>query len=194
MKMRDAIHAPCNEYDPEEPVIEAIAQRDRFAFEEFVRRNSGWVRSVAFGVLGNAEDLDDVCQCIWKNVWNKTQTITETSKWKSWLYIIARNVAVDSGRERTRRRRMASRLLSESNGPASAGSASERAIREERKAVVFDAIARLPALYREPFVLRHLEEMSYKQISDVMSLPVDTVETRLVRARRMLRDALRGEV
>jgi RNA polymerase sigma-70 factor (ECF subfamily) len=60
--------------------------------------------------------------------------------------------------------------------------------------VVLEAIRALPALYREPFVLRHLQGWSYRQIAETMGLPVDTVETRLVRARRLLREALDGKV
>jgi RNA polymerase sigma-70 factor (ECF subfamily) len=59
---------------------------------------------------------------------------------------------------------------------------------------MLEAIAALPELYREPFVLKHLEDMSYKQIGELLDLPPDTVETRLVRARRLLRDRLAGRV
>jgi RNA polymerase sigma-70 factor (ECF subfamily) len=48
----------------------------------------------------------------------------------------------------------------------------------------------MPAIYREPFVLRHLEDWSYRQIAETLDLPVDTVGTRLVRARRMLQETL----
>jgi len=49
----------------------------------------------------------------------------------------------------------------------------------------------LPVAYREPLLLRCLRSMSYQQISDVLELPVTTIETRLARARRMLREELR---
>ena len=59
---------------------------------------------------------------------------------------------------------------------------------------VLAAIGGLPELYREPFVLRHLEGWSYARIGETMNLPVDTVETRLVRARRLLRETLKGRL
>ena len=67
-------------------------------------------------------------------------------------------------------------------------------VRSETHQRVLNAIAGLPEIYREPFVLRHLEDWSYKQIAEAMDMPVDTVETRLVRARRLLREALKGRV
>jgi DNA-directed RNA polymerase specialized sigma24 family protein len=48
--------------------------------------------------------------------------------------------------------------------------------------------AELPDGYREPLLLKCLQDMSYKQIGDVMGLPDTTIETRIARARRMLRD------
>ncbi len=68
------------------------------------------------------------------------------------------------------------------------------AIQSEVLKEVLDAIAGLPLIYREPFVLRHLEEWSYAEIGDVLNLSVETVETRLVRARRLLREMLQGKV
>jgi RNA polymerase sigma-70 factor (ECF subfamily) len=52
----------------------------------------------------------------------------------------------------------------------------------------------LPAIYREPFALRHLEGWTYAEIGTVLDLPLETVETRLVRARRLLREMLSGKV
>jgi RNA polymerase sigma-70 factor (ECF subfamily) len=66
-------------------------------------------------------------------------------------------------------------------------------VEAERQDRVLSAIQGLPAIYREPFVLRHLNDWSYQQIADLMGLPVDSVETRLVRARRLLREALARE-
>jgi RNA polymerase sigma-70 factor (ECF subfamily) len=64
--------------------------------------------------------------------------------------------------------------------------------REQRREVLA-AVQGLPALYREPFVLRHVNGWSYREIADVMGMPIDSVETRLVRARRFLRESLRDK-
>jgi RNA polymerase sigma-70 factor (ECF subfamily) len=63
----------------------------------------------------------------------------------------------------------------------------------EEHRTVLAAIEALPALYREPFVLRHVSGLSYKEIAEVMAMPVDSIETRLVRARRLLREALKAQ-
>jgi RNA polymerase sigma-70 factor (ECF subfamily) len=176
--------------DSELPFIEAILDGDRCAFEDFVRRQHRWVRGVIFGVLGDTDRVDDVLQVVWANVWNQATTLTDPRRWRTWLYRLARNAAVDAGREITRRRHLTRGFLEASRvGTLRAGQPDS-----EQQEMVLQTIRALPALYREPFVLRHLEGWSYRQIAEVLEMPIDTVETRLVRARRHLREALKDRL
>jgi RNA polymerase sigma-70 factor (ECF subfamily) len=194
MHMAERIEAP----DAEQPVIEAIRSGDRYAFDELVRRHNGWVRGAVFGVMGDRDGLDDVVQQVWTGFWQRAGELRDVNRWRPWLYRLARNAALDAGRKITRRKRIGDA----SREPVDAPTTEIRAAVEpdtnveysERRGVVFDAIRALPTLYREPFVLRHLNEWSYQQIADVMDMPVDSVETRLVRARRLLREMLKDKV
>lgn len=185
-----AMHRP-DEVDMEAPVIEAVLAGDRFAFEELVRRHDRWVRSVVFGALADRSALDDVVQQVWTTAWRRIGELRDPTRWKPWLYRLARNAAYDAGRELKRRRQLAQAGTGSAGGTASFDAGS---IDEEQRRLVLSAIEALPAIYREPFVLRHVNGWSYQRIGDVMGLPVDTVETRLVRARRLLREALEGKV
>lgn len=178
-----------DEYDQDQPLIEAIRQGDRFAFEDLVRRHGSWVRSVVFGVLGSRDGAEDVVQQVWTAVWQRIPGLRDTRRWRPWLYSLARNAALDAGRQLTRRREQVRSLVGEAARTASAACSDV----SERHAAALEAIQSLPALYREPFVLRHVNGWSYKEIAGVMDLPVDTVETRLVRARRLLRETLRDK-
>lgn len=178
--------------DPELPVVQAILQGDQSAFEDFVRRHQRWVRGVVYGVLGDSETLDDVTQQVWSSVWRQLSTLNDPARWRSWLYRLARNAAMDVGREASRRKRMHRGLVEHlQSKPRTAPRSDDTA--GERYGMVLEALRSLPGLYREPFVLRHLEGWSYQQIADVLCMPVDTVETRLVRARRHLREALQHQ-
>ena len=64
------------------------------------------------------------------------------------------------------------------------------ALRNAELRVLGDALAALPAQYREVLVLRELEELSYKQIASVIDIPIGTVMSRLSRGRRLLREQL----
>ncbi len=180
--------------DPELPVVEAIAVGDRAAFEEFVRRQGKWVRGVIFGVLGDPERVDDVSQQVWSAVWQQAVTLKDPQRWRSWLYRLARNAAMDAGREITRRRQLNRGFREQRRNDQTADRPDRAAVSSEQYQVVSEAIRALPALYREPFVLRHVQGWSYREIADLLDMPVDTVETRLVRARRQLREALRERI
>lgn len=177
--------------DPEIPVIEAIQQGDPHALAELMERHGGWVRGVIFGVLGRRDEVDDVAQRVWMQVWREAHRLDDPVRWRVWLYRITRNAAIDAGRRRVRRRRLIDTLLRRyARRSIGTPSADAPIVASERREAMMQAIEKLPELYREPFVLRHLEDWSYAQIAEAMDLPLDTVETRLVRARRLLRQQL----
>lgn len=194
-EMTMAVPAEC---DAETPVVEAIRRGDRHAFAEFTRRQGRWVRGVVLGVLGDRDRVDDIAQQIWMSVWNRVGELRQVERWRPWLYRLSRNAALDAGRSQTRHKQ-AVKEFAELAAPRAAAVAphagpADKLIEAEQRALVLEAIRSLPALYREPFVLRHLEEWSYRQIAELLELPVETVETRLVRARRLLREMLQGKV
>ena len=171
-------------------LIEAAQRGERSALDAFVRRHDRWVRSVVYATVGNSWLVDDIVQHVWTRVCEQIGTLIEPARWRGWLYTMARNAAIDAGQKAARdRKRRTSAELADLAGDRQSDPA-RSAIRDEQHRRVLSAIRGLPAIYREPFILRHMEDWSYAQIGEALSLPVDTVETRLVRARRLLRSAL----
>jgi RNA polymerase sigma-70 factor, ECF subfamily len=199
--------------DLDRPLFEALRAGDDSVLPELMQRHGRWVRGVIFAVLGQSRDLEDVNQQVWLAVWRRAATLDDVGRWRWWLYRLAHNAAIDAGRRATRQKSLWKRLAQWagraeamtaggwsaaglSGGGGGAGRASggaARLILEEEHQRALRAIAGMPAIYREPFVLRHLEGWNYRQIAQTLGLPVDTVETRLVRARRMLREQLERE-
>lgn len=174
-------------------LIVAAQRGERSALDVLVRRHEGWVRNVVYATLGNPSAVDDVVQNVWTKVWQQIGTLVDPDRWRSWLYRLAKNAAIDVGLKNSRQRR---RQLTGEAARAIAPDATEPArvlMGAEAHRRMLAAIRGLPEIYREPFVLRHMQDWSYAQIGEAMTMPVDTVETRLVRARRLLRAALADE-
>ena len=181
-----AINADASDHE----LIAAAQRGDRSALEVFVRRHERWVRHVVYATLGNASVLDDVVQHVWTTVWQQIGTLIDVQRWRGWLCRMARNAAIDAGQRVARDRRRCvtgddlTRMTGRDTDPA------KEVADEESYRRIMQAIGNLPPIYREPFILRHMEDWSYAQIGEALDMPVDTVETRLVRARRLLRTAL----
>ncbi|RIK67638.1 MAG: hypothetical protein DCC65_05765 [Planctomycetota bacterium] len=171
-------------------LIVAAQRGERRALDSFVRRNDRWVRGVVYATCGNGAQLDDVVQHVWTRVWEQLGTLADPARWRGWLYALARNAAIDAGTQATRRRKRQVPLDQAAVRAAVDSEPALRLIRAEQEKRTLAAIKGLPEIYREPFVLRHLQDWSYAQIAEALGMPVDTVETRLVRARRLLRQAL----
>src|SRR3989337_3051804 len=135
--------AVADEFDAEEPVIEAIRGGDRYAFEEFVRRRNRWVRGVIFGVLGNRGCVDDVSQQVWSAVWQRIGELRDSRSWRPWLYRLARNAATDAGREITRRRNAVRTLAEYFQGRRNSPEPDAALARDEQHREVLAAIQAL---------------------------------------------------
>jgi len=113
---------------------------------------------------------------------------------RAWLLAIVRNTAYT-----WRRRHRADTLATEFNEELHSGSAADAhpetaLLRTAARESLHDALDRLPPEFREVIVLRELEGLSYKEISDVAGVPVGTVMSRLSRARKRLQEALSAGV
>lgn len=179
--------------DGDAALIAAAQRGERTALDLLVRRHDRWVRGVVYSTLGHPGGLEDVVQQVWTNVWQQIGTLVDPAAWKSWLYRLARNAAIDFGQKARRDRKLFAVLPAEAEVADGAERPAVQLIAAEEHSRVLRAIQSLPAIYREPFVLRHLEDWSYAQIGEALDLPIDTVETRLVRARRLLREMLNTE-
>jgi len=177
-------------------LFEALPRGDGEAFGEMIERHGPWLRGVVFSVLGQTDELDDVMQQLWANLWRRRGDLGEVRNWRNWLYSAARRTAIDAGRARGRRKRLwesfVTRLRSgwgEQTSPDG-----NLAARDELHRTV-QAMERLPEKYRTALVLRVWQDFSYEQIAETVDIPVATVGTHLARARKLLRRKLapRGE-
>jgi RNA polymerase sigma-70 factor (ECF subfamily) len=147
-------------------------------------------RAVAAVVLAHrrldaaAPDLEDLMQEVALRLCRHLGELREPQRFEPWLMQIARNVARESARRGSVRAVV--RPLDDAAEPLVAAAADARVAGAD----LADALARLPDDLREPLVLRCVEGLPQRRIAELLGLPETTIETRLVRARRLLRERL----
>jgi RNA polymerase sigma-70 factor (ECF subfamily) len=158
------------------------------------------VFNVIFRLVGDYDEAEDLTQETFVNAYRAYDRFRGESQVYTWLYRIAVNVC----KNRFKQERRASRLPMDSldeplpgdDGPMQREVPDDkfnplRAIEAgELRTVIHQAIQELPPEYRVPIVLRELQELSYAEIAQIMEIPVDTVKTRIFRARGLLRNKL----
>lgn len=174
-----------------EEVVRSAIGGDREALSVLWDESRRWVAAVIVAHKPSDCDLEDLMQFVAMQMCRKISTLEEPRAFRGWLRTIAINAARAEGRKSTRRRRSMLRLvgLERSSGDRSI-QADEQFTESEESRRVYEAARSLPVGYREPVLLRCLQSMSYEQIGDAMGLPVTTIETRIARGRRMLREIL----
>jgi RNA polymerase sigma-70 factor, ECF subfamily len=157
---------------------------DLDAFGELVRRHQDFVFGAALRIVRDPVLAQDVAQEAFVRAYKAIGSFRGDAQVRSWLYRIATNLALNAVQ---RRREYPSDSIEQPARTPSAETAAEHAILGDS---LVAAIAALPKKLRKPFVLREFEAYSYQEIADELDLPLNTVRTRILRARRSLRDAM----
>lgn len=174
-----------------EGIVSAAIKGDRDALSLLWDESRRWVAAIILVHKPREADLEDLLQQVAMQLCRKISTLDEPKAFRGWLRMIAINIARAEGRKATRRKRSMLRLVGlGGTHEVKNERADDLALSSEQSRRVYHAARSLPAGYREPVLLRCLQSMSYEQIGDAMGLPVTTIETRIARGRRMLREIL----
>ena len=155
---------------------------------------------VALRLTRNERDAEDLVQDAVLRGWRFFHRFESGTNCKAWLLKILHNAFVNKYRRRLREREIATTLeATEDSAPMLSQGAADAARDPERVILegmlsddVRRALAAVPEDFRMAVVLCDLEEMSYKDIAEIMDCPVGTVMSRLHRGRRLLQAELRG--
>jgi len=175
-------------------LVQRTLKGDTPAYNVLVQRYQRQVYSLAYRMLGNAEDAGDMVQETFLRAYGALSTFRQDASFLTWLYKIASNLCID--RMRARKTLNALSLdaeLEEGREPAADRSCSPEnvVVRDAVSEIVHKEVMHLPARYRVVVVMRHLQQMSIEEIAEQLNLPSGTVKTHLFRAREMLRERLR---
>jgi RNA polymerase sigma-70 factor, ECF subfamily len=192
----DAAEAPPAAPDvaEERALVERSRGGDQDAFAVLVRLHQRQVYTLALRMLRDGEEASEATQEVFLAAWQALRGYRGDARFSTWLYRIAYNHCLRLVEQRKRHAAARAELAAESAralSPAGALSAHHAADAErEMRETVRDQIASLPPKYRLVVILRHLQELSYEEIAEIMRVPIGTVKTHLFRARAMLKERL----
>jgi RNA polymerase sigma-70 factor (ECF subfamily) len=171
------------EYD-DVTLVEHCHRGDRRACAELVARYQKPVFNAALRLLHNAEDARDAAQSTFLKAFEHLADYDPSFKFYSWLYRIAINESLNALKARKPGLEISGNEPDEAPGPDRFAEGSEA-----RRAIEV-ALMRLTPELRAVVVLRHMMQLSYQDMAEILSLPEKTVKSRLYSARQLLREQL----
>ena len=165
-------------------LVERTLRGDRTAFKALVDRYGSTVYGVACRVLGPGPDAEDVAQNVFLKVYENLATYRPSFRFFSWIYRIALNESMNAVRSRRPHDQVDPSQLSSPDSPESAV---ESAVLEDAIGL---ALMELEPSDRALVILRHYEDLPYRDIAFIMDITESLVKSRLYAARQALRGVL----
>jgi len=170
-------------------LFERAAAGERDSLAEVWRANRRWLTAVLAAHAPRGVDVEDLLQDVAETLVAKCHHIRDAASLRGWLRVVAINAARMAARSKGVERRA---VREHALGHDLARTAAQRKDDDRELArETLELIARLPPLYAEPLLLQSAQGLSQRQIAELLDVPETTVETRLARARRMLREMVR---
>jgi RNA polymerase sigma-70 factor, ECF subfamily len=176
--------------------IKEVLKGDQNAYSEVVELYKDKVYQICYRMLGNRHEAEDMAQEAFVRAYVNIHSFNINLKFSTWLYRIATNLCIDRIRKKkpdyyldaeiagTDGLDMYSQVASDSPGP-------ETEVESlELQDTIQAEIMKLPEKYRSVIILKYIEELSLKEISEILDMPIGTIKTRIHRGREALRKQL----
>jgi len=161
-------------------------------FEELAMPLVSCVYNFARWLVGNDQDVEDLVQETYMKAFRSFSSFQSGTNFRAWILRILRNAFLDS--RSTLERRMTVALNTEEELPLLRDNCPgpESLLIEKYEIVAIrEAIEQLPLPSREVILMCDVEDFSYREIAQILDIPIGTVMSRLARARKVVRQALR---
>jgi RNA polymerase sigma-70 factor (ECF subfamily) len=166
------------------------------AFRRFVDTYQNRVYTLAFRLLGDRNEADDVAQEVFAEVYETIGQFRGEAAFSTWLYRITTTQSLAHLRKKRTRKRFAfvTSLFGESNellhDPPDTNQPDQLLTQSEETQLLIRAVSQLPDTQRAAFTLHYMEGLSYKEVAAILETTVSAVESLLHRAKRQLRQKL----
>jgi RNA polymerase sigma-70 factor, ECF subfamily len=176
----------------EKALMERIARGDAGAFRELSDTHLGSIVTFATRLVHNQAEAEEIAQETFLRAWQNAGRYESKAKLTTWLHTIARNVAIDRLRKKSRQEEVFEVDEERDHAPFS-GRPSQLVAQKQQHEDVQDALSRLPERQRSALLLCHEQGLSNPEIAQVLETSVEAAESLLARGRRRLRQLLTGQ-
>jgi len=166
----------------DEEVVEITRTKNKEAYSEIIKRYQGKLMRYAKYLVNDNERASDVVQDAFIKAYINLNSFDTKRKFSSWIYRIVHNEAVNLINKYKKEK-----PLFENIDFDSGINIEEEYTQNEVRKMVKNCLEEMSLLYREPLSLYYLEEKSYKEISDILRIPIGTVGIRINRAKLIMR-------
>ena len=172
-------------------LVERCSRGDLAAFEEIYKAHSGKLYSLAYRMVGNPADAEDLLQEIFLSAHRKLEGFRGESALGTWLYRLATNQCLDYLRSRAARSNQLTDAIDDELPLADVGSRSI-ADRTVSKMDLERAVAQLPEGARAAFVLHDVQGLEHREVAEALGIAEGTSKSQVHKARLRLRALLSG--
>jgi RNA polymerase sigma-70 factor (ECF subfamily) len=167
-------------------VLTRAAQGDLKAFEIIYKASSNFVYNVAFRVVSNKEDAEELTQEVFLTVYHKLKEFRFESSFKTWVYRITVNHSINMAKRISKTRNKTIAYDEELQPSGVSGDIEATIDKEHNEKVVEGLLNEINPDQRACVILRNIEGLSYEEIAQTLKININTVRTRLKRAREKL--------
>lgn len=178
-------------------LIAKAKQGDMAAFEELILQHEKIVYNVALRMMNHSEDAKDISQEVFIKAYRNIANFDERSTFSTWIYRITVNTCIDEMRKRKGKHNLSlDNELEDEEGTwkqevADKGDTPEESlIRKEEKSEILMALEGISEDYKNVFLLRDIQGLSYEEIAEITGLALGTVKSRISRARSHLKEEI----
>jgi RNA polymerase sigma-70 factor (ECF subfamily) len=183
--------------DTERDFVQRLKANDPAAYEELIETYAEMVFRVAYRILKDEQDAEDAMQETFLSIHRRIQSFRGESKFSSWLYRVATNVALDALRARKRYRGHFTELSDDQDDEMEAQLTDalqplpeEQLTRQETQERIYAILSVMSPKLSEAFVLYEIEGLSMQETADALGISLSTAKVRVHRARLQLQAEL----
>lgn len=177
----------------DEQIVDRVRNGETRLFDQLVRRYQDPVFGMAARFTRGRADAEDVAQEVFLKVFRGLAGFKGEAKFSTWLYRVTFNLCADWLRRNRTPGRKAASLDEAAEVRDGRVDLEGSLLASEQRERVNRALDALDERYRSVIVLAYYQKLPYEEIAAILEVPVKTVETRLYRARKILREALGDE-